>query len=262
MNILHSIAPYYVVAGFVVGGLIGMTGLGGGSLMTPLLIVVFGVNPTTAVGTDLLFAACTKSVGTLAHSYARSIEWRIVKLLAVGSVPATAIGLVLLAMIDLKSDSAQRLVTGLLAAVLLMTSIVLFGTNPIRERYGNFFLSISDQTVSRLTVALGSIVGFLVTFTSVGAGALGVATLILLYPKMPSSRIVGSDIAHAVPLTLLAGSGHLMIGSLDPVLLVHLLVGSLPGVLAGTFMTRIAPERVLRGVLAVVLFGLGLKLML
>ena len=165
-------------------------------------------------------------------------------------------------MIDLDSEPARHAITLALGMVLLMTSSFLFGARSIRVHYGGYLGSLRDLTLSKLTVALGFAMGFLVAFTSVGAGAIGVTALLLLYPKVPVSSIIGSDIAHAVPLTLIAGMGHWAIGSLNGTLLFALLVGSLPGIIVGTYMARRAPERVVRLVLAFVLCGVGLKLVL
>lgn len=250
----------YIVAGLLVGFMVGMTGVGGGSLMTPLLILVFGVNPASAVGTDLLFAASTKTVGTIAHGAGKTIQWRIVGLLALGSVPASLLSLLILATIDFRSEQARHIITLALGIILLLTAFFLFCAKPIRLRYEGYLNALSDLRVARLTVALGGAMGVLVTFTSVGAGAIGVIALILLYPTMPTSRIVGSDIAHAVPLTLLAGAGHWFIGSLNTSLLLPLLVGSFPGIILGTYAARWAPESVLRFALAIVLCIAAYKL--
>ena len=252
----------HVLAGLVVGVLVGMTGVGGGSLMTPLLILVFGVNPANAVGTDLLFAASTKTVGTIAHGAVQTINWRVAGLLAIGSVPATIVSLAVLARINIKSEQAQNAISVGLGGVLVLTAIFLFCAASIRDRYSSYLNSLDGQTVSKLTIMLGFLMGVLVSFTSVGAGAIGVTALVLLYPEMPTSKVVGSDIAHAVPLTFLAGMGHWLIGSLNMALLFPLLVGSLPGIVLGTYLAKFAPDTALRRILAFVVCGVGIKLML
>jgi hypothetical protein len=252
----------YIVAGLLVGLMVGMTGVGGGSLMTPLLILFFGVSPASAVGTDLLFAASTKMIGTIAHGAGRTIQWRVVGLLALGSVPASLLSLLILASVDFRSEQAGHIITLALGIVLLLTALFLFCTRPIRLHYEGYLNALGELRITRLTVALGVVMGVFVTFTSVGAGAIGVTALILLYPKMPISRIVGSDIAHAVPLTLLAGAGHWFIGSLNTVLLLPLLVGSFPGIILGTYAARWAPESVLRFALAIVLCIAGYQLVM
>ena len=261
MNLVGLIDPLYVISGFVVGMLVGMTGVGGGSLMTPLLILLFGVHPTTAVGTDLLFAASTKTVGTLVHGASRTVHWTIVARLAIGSVPATIVTLIVLSQFDMHGATAQHAVTLTLGGVLLITAAFLFAGKTVRERYAAGLANLDPRRVRLLTIALGLAMGILVTATSVGAGAIGVTVLLLLHPKMPVARIVGSDIAHAVPLTLLAGLGHWFLGSIDWRLLATLLIGSVPGIIAGSYLAGRAPGVVVRITLAVVLIIVGVRLM-
>jgi uncharacterized membrane protein YfcA len=255
------IALLYVLSGFCVGILVGMTGMGGGSLMTPILILLFGVHPVTAVGTDLVFAASTKAAGTAAHGVSKTIRWRIVGLLAIGSVPAAVVSLFALQRMNLQNVETQHVIAVVLGGALLLTSVFLFGACHVRRSFGPCLSGLSPATTSLLTVAIGLAVGFLVSFTSVGAGALGVTALLLLYPKLPAATIVGSDIAHAVPLTLLAGTGHWFIGSLNGALLIPLLLGSLPGVVLGARLARLVPEHALRLALAVALCGVGVRLL-
>ncbi len=253
------IDPLYVASGFAVGFLVGMTGVGGGSLMTPLLILLFGVHPVTAIGTDLLFAASTKTVGTLVHAAARSIDWVIVGLLSLGSVPATIATIAVLSRFDLKNAAGQHFITLTLGATLLATSAFLIAGKTIRERYAAARLDARNAAL--LTIVLGLAMGVLVTATSVGAGAIGVTVLLLLHPRMPPGRIVGSDIAHAVPLTLLAGAGHWYLGSIDWTLLSTLLIGSLPGIIAGSYLATRAHDAVIRIALACVLVVVGIRLL-
>jgi uncharacterized membrane protein YfcA len=250
----------YIFSGFFVGLLVGLTGVGGGSLMTPLLVLIFGVHPATAVGTDLLFAASTKTVGTLVHGFARNIDWRIVGLLMAGSVPATAAALALLSTFDLSGGTAHHLITLSLGVVLLLTSAFLLGAKKVRARYADRVSKLDDRIVAILTVVLGAVMGLLVTMTSVGAGAIGVTVLFLLYPRMQASRIVGSDIAHAVPLTLVAGAGHWYLGSVDWALLGPLLMGSLPGIVVGSKLVGRIPDGAVRTALALVLIVVAVKL--
>jgi uncharacterized membrane protein YfcA len=238
-----------------------MTGMGGGSLMTPILILLFGVHPVTAVGTDLLFAASTKVAGTVAHGVSKTIRWQIVGLLATGSVPAAVVCLFVLQRMNLQTDETQHVITVVLGTVLLLTSAFLFGARRVRRYFGHHLAELSPATTSRLTIAVGVAVGFLVSFTSVGAGAMGVTALLLLYPKLPGATIVGSDIAHAVPLTVLAGAGHWFIGSMNGALLAPLLLGSLPGVVLGAHLARHVPEQALRLALAMALCGVGVRLL-
>jgi uncharacterized membrane protein YfcA len=261
MSVLSHIDPLYVLSGFVVGVLVGMTGVGGGSLMTPLLILLFGIHPTTAVGTDLLFAASTKTLGTAVHGAARTVDWALVGLLAIGSVPATIATLFVLSRFDLHGATAQHVVALTLGCVLLVTAVFLLAGKTVRERYAGRLDNLDPRRVRLLTILLGLVMGVLVTATSVGAGAIGVTVLLLLHPKMPVARIVGSDIAHAVPLTLLAGVGHWLLGSIDWSLLVTLLLGSLPGIVIGSYLAGHTRDGVVRVTLAVVLIIVGVRLL-
>jgi uncharacterized protein len=261
MELLSAVHPLYVLSGFFVGVLVGMTGIGGGSLMTPILILLFGVHPATAVGTDLLFASMTKSVGVAVHGAARNIDWRLVLLLASGSVPATIASVVVLSTLDIHAAKGSHTLTLVLAVVLILTSVFLFGAERIRARYSIWIGKLGRQAGASLTVALGALMGVLVSFTSVGAGAVGVTMLVLLYPNMPFARIVGSDIAHAVPLTLVAGMGHWMLGSTDWPLLFTLLLGSLPGIACGSYLAKHAPDAIGRKILGLVLLAVGVKLL-
>jgi uncharacterized protein len=256
-----SVDPLYAVSGFCVGLLVGMTGVGGGSLMTPLLILLFGVHPSTAVGTDLLFAASTKAVGTVVHAAERTVDWRLVGLLATGSVPATIATLLVLSRVDLGGARAQHAVTLTLGCVLLVTAVILLAGRRIRERYSDRLSGLDRRTTNLLTILLGLVMAVLVTTTSVGAGAIGVTVLLILHPEMPPSRLVGSDIAHAVPLTLLAGIGHWYLGSINWSLLVALLIGSVPGIIVGSYLASRARDAVLRITLAAVLVVVGIRLL-
>jgi len=188
--------PLYVVSGFGVGLLVGMTGVGGGSLMTPLLILLFGIHPTTAVGTDLLYAAATKTGGSVAHGWARSIHWPAVAWLACGSIPASIVTLVVLWQLDLDGESSRSLVNLVLCFALLLTAASLVFRKAIMERYRSRMEQLDPGTTARATVLVGAALGVLVSISSVGAGAVGVTALLLLYPQLPMTRIVGSDIAH------------------------------------------------------------------
>ncbi|MBI1204204.1 MAG: TSUP family transporter [Rhodopseudomonas sp.] len=252
------IDPLYSLSGLAVGMLVGMTGVGGGALMTPLLIMLFGVHPATAVGTDLLYAAATKTGGSLVHGYARSIDWRVVRRLASGSVPATIVTLALLSHFNLNGDAAGSLITLVLSVALFATAFVLVFGQPLvalyRERVVKRQGGLDVRRTAAMTVFVGAVLGALVSISSVGAGAIGVIALILLYPQLPMAKIVGSDIAHAVPLTLIAGFGHWMMGSVDWHIMLSLLVGSLPGIFIGSYFAIRIPERALRLILASTLF--------
>ncbi len=247
------IDPLYVASGFGVGLLVGMTGVGGGSLMTPLLILLFGVHPSTAVGTDLLYASATKAVGSASHGWARSIHWPAVIRLASGSIPASILTLLVLSRLDLNAESSRNLVNLVLCLALLLTAASLIFRQAIVERYRQRLLQIDPRTTSRATVLVGAALGVLVSISSVGAGAVGVTALVLLYPQLPMKRIVGSDIAHAVPLTLVAGIGHWATGAVDWHLMGVLLIGSFPGILIGSYFAHRVTETALRLVLAATL---------
>src|SRR4051794_5248830 len=252
--------PLYVASGFGVGLLVGMTGVGGGSLMTPLLILLFGIHPSTAVGTDLLYAAATKVGGSAVHSWARSIHWPAVTRFATGSIPATLLTLVFLSQLDLKGEAGRSLVNVVLCFALFLTAASLIFRRTILESLRWRLERFDDRTIARATVVVGAMLGMLVSISSVGAGAVGVTALLLLYPQLPMARIVGSDIAHAVPLTLIAGLGHWAMGAIDWHLMGVLLVGSLPGIMIGSYFATRVPETALRLLLAVTLIAVAGKL--
>lgn len=243
-----------ISAGFFVGIVVGLTGVGGGSLMTPLLILLFGVHPATAVGTDLLYAAATKTGGSLVHGYGRSIDWRVVRLLAAGSVPATCVTIAALSTLNLDGDAASSLITLVLGFALFLTALVLVFGQPIVNWYRGRVAVLDERRTTLSTIFVGAVLGVLVTISSVGAGAIGVMALMLLYPHLSMVKVVGSDIAHAVPLTLIAGMGHWWMGSVDWHIFASLLAGSLPGIFVGSYFAIRIPERALRIVLATTLF--------
>jgi len=250
----------YALSGFTVGLLVGMTGVGGGSLMTPLLILLFGIHPATAVGTDLLYAAATKTGGSLVHGLARSIHWPIVGRLACGSIPASVVTLSVLWWLNLDSALARSVINLVLCFALFLTAAALIFRNAIMNRYRRRFDQLRPEDTSRATILVGIALGVLVSISSVGAGAVGVVALLLLYPQLPTARIIGSDIAHAVPLTLVAGTGHWIIGTVDWHLMGSLLAGSLPGIVIGSYVAIRVPEKALRLVLAATLIVVASKL--
>ena len=262
MHLLEMINPLYSLSGLGVGMLVGMTGVGGGSLMTPLLILLFGIHPATAVGTDLLYAAATKTSGTLFHGFARTVDWRVVARLASGSVPATAVTLLIMSRFDIQGSGAHQVITVALGTALFFTALVLLFHKQVLAAYAERVGTLSPHRTAVITVIVGAVLGVLVSVTSVGAGALGVTALIALYPRHPLTRIVGSDIAHAVPLTLLAGLGHWLLGSVDWPLLGSLLVGSIPGILIGSYIAGRVPDAVLRVILAATLLLVATRLIL
>lgn len=235
---------YVVLGSAIVGILVGLTGAGGGALMTPVLILVFGIHPVTAVGTDLLYASLTKASGTVVHAYNRTVDWKVVGWLAAGSIPLTALTLVALYELDIHGDATQNLVTKILGVALFLTAVSLI----FRRQLSEFFAStpIPPRLARNLTIFTGALLGVLVSISSIGAGAIGVTALILLYPQMPTLRVVGSGIAHSVPLTLIAGLGHWALGSVNFQLLGSLLVGSIPGIIVGSMLSARIPEIALR----------------
>jgi uncharacterized membrane protein YfcA len=259
--VLPDINLLYSASGFFVGVLVGLTGVGGGALMTPLLVLLFGIHPTTAVGTDLLFASITKTGGTLVHGFSNTIDWKITRRLACGSVPATALTLLILAYFNHSADNdAAGFITTVLGFALILTAIALVFRKWILDFFATRVGEFEEGRARTLTIVLGAVLGVLVSLSSVGAGAIGVTVLLILYPRLPVARIVGSDIAHAVPLTLIAGVGHWFLGSIDWSLLGSLLVGSLPGIAIGSYVTARIPDRVLRPILASTLAVVGGRL--
>lgn len=253
----------YVASGFAVGLLVGLTGVGGGSLMTPLLTLLFGINPAVAVGTDLAFASITKSAGTIGHRIRNTVHWEIVRRLCVGALPAA-----LLATLGLKYFGALEQHIALLirytiafSVMLTVIAIILRGrmlawinANPARQLQGR------KQVIA--TVVAGAAIGVLVTISSIGAGAVGATILVLIYPRLSAAEIAGTDIAYAVPLTAIAAVGHWWLGSINWELLGTLLLGSVPGITIGALTSRAVPEKFLRGLLATTLTGVAAKLVL
>lgn len=250
----------HATAGLLVGILVGLTGVGGGSLMTPLLVLMFGVNPKTAVGTDLLFAAITKTVGSTVHGWRDTVDWHIFRRLATGSIPAALLSVVALQGLGEIGARAEHVIIVFLGCMLILTAFASLFQGQLMQ-FARRHESLDDGRAIVPTVLLGAFIGIAVSISSVGAGAIGVTALLMLYPKLPVSRIVGTDIVHAVPLALVAGSGHWLYGDVDPVLLVSLLAGSVPGVVAGSLLSSRAPDRLLRPALAAVLLVSGLKLL-
>jgi uncharacterized membrane protein YfcA len=252
----------FIASGFGVGLLVGMTGVGGGSLMTPVLILLFGVQTTTAVGTDLLYAAATKSAGTLSRGLAQTVDWKITARLACGSIPGTTLTIGVLYLLDIHGSASPRLLNIILGVTLLVSaSSMLFLRRlrwlTVRHHPG----AVASRLLIPGTVLAGFVLGVLVTLTSVGAGALGMIVLVLLYTDRPIDRLIGSDIAHAVPLTLIAGCGHWLLGSVSWTLVATLLLGSVPGIILGSHLSSRLPEYVARSVVAAILTVVGARVL-
>ena len=256
----------YTIAGFVVGFIVGLTGVGGGSLMTPILVLIFGVKAAIAVGTDLLYAAITKSGGIFVHHRRQTIDWRIVGLLASGSIPATLVSIMVLKQLDSAGINYDRIITGSLSVALVLTSLVLLFKNPLQRLGQNERLdairALHHRFCKPFTVVAGILIGTLVTLSSVGAGALGAAVLFFLYPRLRPITIIGTDLAHAVPITAIAGLGHVHIGTVDFLLLFNLIIGSLPGIYLGSHTGANLPDRVIRPILATMLLLIGVRMAL
>ncbi|WP_075258929.1 sulfite exporter TauE/SafE family protein [Herbaspirillum camelliae] len=251
----------YVVSGFAVGLLVGLTGVGGGSLMTPLLTLLFGIHPSVAVGTDLAFASATKTAGTLAHRFKGTVRWDVVRRLSYGALPAALITTLLLKHFGAVSDGIALTIRYSIAISVFLTVIALLfrsrmqawlNAHPQRQLQG--------ATLANATIAAGALLGTLVTISSIGAGAVGATLLVLLYPRLSPAEIAGTDIAYAVPLTAIAALGHWWLGSINWELLVTLLLGSVPGITIGSLAARAVPEKFLRGLLAITLTSVAVKL--
>lgn len=247
-----------VLSGFGVGAIVGMTGVGGGSLMTPLLIGLFKLNPAVAIGTDLWFAALTKTGGAVAHARHGHLDRRITTLLLAGSLPAAVATITLMHLTGITKSWASALSLSL-GIALLLTALVIANKDAWQRLGLKLERWLPESRKPALTMASGVILGVLVTLSSIGAGALGATLILLLYPRLPAQRLVGTDIAHAVPLTLVAGIGHATLGHVNWGLLVALLVGSLPGIWLGAQLTKTMPERFVRGLLCISLVTAGLK---
>jgi uncharacterized membrane protein YfcA len=251
----------FVMAGFAVGLLVGMTGVGGGSLMTPLLTLLFGVSPSVAVGTDLAFASITKGFGTITHRLNGTVQWYIVRRLCMGALPAALLATLALNHFGAIDQHMGQVIRYSIAASVLLTVVALLfrgkmlawiAKHPERQLQG--------RSLAAATIVSGAVLGVLVTVSSIGAGAIGATLLVMLYPKLTAAEVAGTDIAYAVPLTAIAAVGHWWLGSIDWTLLLTLLVGSVPGITLGSFMARAVPERFLRALLATTLTGVAAKL--
>jgi uncharacterized protein len=251
----------YTLAGLVIGSIVGMTGVGGGSLMTPFLIF-YGVPPIIAVGTDLVYASLTKSGAVVMHHRAGNIKWHVVARLAAGSIPAAILAILILEWLHVDTERQEAVITNVLGVSLILSSLMLlFGgalrRGSIAER-AHLFRKLHQGWGLPVTIAAGVLIGVLVTLSSVGAGALGTAVLVTLYPRLPATNIVGIDLAHAVPLAAVAGAGHLFLGSVNFVLLLSLLLGSLPGVWIGTRIGSHLSDHVMRRILGALLLAIGI----
>jgi len=257
----------HAIAGLFVGLMVGLTGVGGGSLMAPILILLFGVVPATAVGTDLWFAAVTKAVGGFVHHRQGGMEggpdYQVIRRLCIGSLPAALITLFWLSRMD-ASQIKSGFIMLVLGIVLVLTAVATLFRGWFHEKARTARLETANSFLKyqpALTMLAGALLGTMVTLTSVGAGALGATMLLALYPlRMKTQKLVATDIVHAVPLTLVAGLGHLWIGNVNGLLLANLLIGSIPGIIIGSLLASKAPDALLRIALAAVLVFAGVRL--
>ncbi|WP_322403476.1 sulfite exporter TauE/SafE family protein [Massilia luteola] len=251
----------FVLSGFAVGVLVGMTGVGGGSLMTPLLTLMFGVTPSVAVGTDLAFASITKSVGTVTHRSRGTVHWDIVGRLCLGALPAALLATLALQYFGPLNAAIGKIIRYSIAVSVLLTVVaILFRGKMLAWVHASPSRQLQGRGLVAATVASGVLLGTLVTISSIGAGAIGATLLVMLYPRLTPAEVAGTDIAYAVPLTAIAAVGHWWLGSINWNLLLTLLVGSVPGITLGAWAARAVPERFLRGMLAMTLATVAYKL--
>lgn len=251
----------YVISGFAVGLLVGLTGVGGGSLMTPLLTLLFGVSPSVAVGTDLAFAATTKAAGTMAHRYRRTVHWDIVRHLCFGALPAAILATIALKYFGTLDKHINQIIRYSIAGSVLLTVVALLFRGRMQAWMARHpEKQLQGAKLTATTIAVGAILGTLVTISSIGAGAIGATILVLLYPRLSPAEIAGTDIAYAVPLTAIAAFGHWWLGSINWMLLAALLLGSVPGITIGSLAAKAVPEKILRALLATTLTGVAAKM--
>ncbi len=256
----------FIIIGFLVGFVVGLTGVGGGSLMTPILVLGFSIPPAIAVGTDLLYAAITKSTGIFIYHAKNTIDWNVVKLLSAGSIPSACLSIFVLKTMTASGIDYNQVITTILSIALILTSLALLFKTQIQKLSQNEHMSslkvLHKEFQKPLTIFSGAMIGFLVTLSSVGAGVLGATILFFLYPHMRAISIVGTDLAHAVPITAISGLGHAYLGAVDYMLLGTLLIGSIPGIYLGGNLGSYLPERVMRPLLAAMLLMIGIFLLL
>lgn len=260
----------FILAGMLVGFCVGITGVGGGSLMTPILISLFRIEPHIAIGTDLLYAAISKFCGSMVHARKLNIVWPIVLWLAVGSIPASFITSWVLEHYLSQSTHYKAVLTMVLGFMLTLTGVSIIFRSRIEKFFNRFRSKEVTQTENEqlaihhkrlYIIIMGIILGVFVTLSSVGAGAFGIMALVIMFPNLPMIRIIGSDVVHAVLLTLVAGLGHMSAGNVDFTLLMWLLVGSIPAIIVGTLISSRMPERLIRKILGITLFALGVNFM-
>ncbi|HWS75012.1 MAG TPA: sulfite exporter TauE/SafE family protein [Quisquiliibacterium sp.] len=244
----HAIA--LSLTGFAVGMIVGMTGVGGGSLMTPALVGIFRINPAIAVGTDLAFAALTKAVGTRAHMKYAGVDREVVRLMLIGSLPAAMLAMLWLKFGGMDPGAAGRMLRVAIAVSLGLTVVVLLWRDRLMEWRRGLGGEMSEAARRGITITAAAVIGALVALSSIGAGAIGCVAIALIHPRLSAREVAATDIAYAVPLTALTATGHAMAGNLDLALLLQLLIGSVPGIILGARLSVRLPDRVSRRLLA------------
>lgn len=260
-------SPALTVVGLAIGVLVGLTGMGGGALMTPILVLFFGVEASTAISSDLVISLFMKPFGSVVHLVRRTVDLRLVGMLASGSVPAAFLGAWITSI--LPGDAVQDVLLVLLGAALLLAAAGLIARawmqmTRIRSPFGEGAAPMGRPGVRTRplpTVLLGAAAGLMVGLTSVGAGSIVIVVLLLLYPALKASQLVGTDLVQAVPLVGAAALGHALFGSVDLGVAGSVLVGAIPGVLLGAWLSSRAPGGVIRRALAILLMASGLKLL-
>jgi len=261
---IAGVDPAIIVFGACIGLLVGLTGVGGASLMTPMLILIFGINPVTAIGTDIFYAAVTKTVGSIRHLRLRTVHRALALWLTVGSIPAAIAGVWLLEVLQQEFGEAtlNEIVLGILGATLLVVGAAtllrsLFLSHVIEERYA---MHLYGRHIVAAVIT-GLVTGFVIALTSAGSGALVAIALIMIFRLTPQ-RVAGTSIFQAAVLLWVAGIAHWVGGNVDFVLAANILIGSIPGVLVGSQLSVKAPQGVLRILLAVVLTAAGVALVI
>lgn len=265
----------FILAGIVVGFCVGVTGVGGGSLMTPILISLFKIEPHVAIGTDLLYAAISKFCGSMVHAKKLNIVWPIVGWLALGSIPASLATSWVLEHVLSGSNQYKAVLTMVLGFMLTLTGVSIVFRHRIEaffKRYSKSAAATAEldrEQVAALVsskkfqvIIMGMVLGVFVTLSSVGAGAFGIMALVVMFANLPMIRIIGSDVVHAVALTLVAGLSHMSAGNVDFHLLGWLLVGSIPAIIVGTLVSSRMPEHLIRRILGITLLLLGINFMI
>lgn len=254
--------PAYAVTGLLVGFLVGLTGMGGGSLMTPLLILVLHMKPSVAVGSDLAYSAITKWVGTFQHNRQKTVDHKLSLQLAIGSVPGSLLGIWFVHhLYSVVGGRAETFIVRMLGIMLIVVAVALiFKNNPTLKAWGKRLHVTQSRWRLGIAILTGLVLGFLVGITSVGSGTLFGVVLIVVF-GLGTKRMVGTDVFHAAMLTTAAAIGQFYVGKVNLPLVGNLLIGSIPGVLLGSMLSARLPEKVVRPVLATVLFISGVNVL-